>query len=325
MPYIDPEIVAEVKRMDLLTYLQEREPDELVRVSPGVYCTKEHDSLKISNGKWYWWSRGFGGRSALDFLIKVRGMAFLDAVEHLRADCLAVERAFPPARATPSAGARRQTFRLPRRCADEVAARYLASRGISGNVVGELMARGDVYGTMRRGSPHVVFVGREPSSAPRYAALRSCRGGYKGEAPGSDKRFAFSLPGGRPDGRLHVFESAIDALSFATIVEIEGGEWRGRAMLSLGGVAVPRSAGGGPGLPAPLGQYLDDHGGDVREVRLHLDNDDAGRSAATAVARALKARGIPARIAHPPAGKDVNEFLATRYSRGARADAGRAR
>ena len=85
MPYVDPEIIAEVKRVDLLTYLQEREPDELVRISPGVYCTKEHDSLKISNGKWFWWSRDLGGRSALDFLVKVRDMAFLDAVEHLRA------------------------------------------------------------------------------------------------------------------------------------------------------------------------------------------------------------------------------------------------
>ena len=79
MPYVDPEIIAEVKRVDLLTYLQEREPDELVRISPGVYCTKEHDSLKISNGKWFWWSRDLGGRSALDFLVKVRDMAFLDA------------------------------------------------------------------------------------------------------------------------------------------------------------------------------------------------------------------------------------------------------
>ena len=61
MPYVDPEIIAEVKRVDLLTYLQEREPDELVRISPGVYCTKEHDSLKISNGKWFWWSRDLGG------------------------------------------------------------------------------------------------------------------------------------------------------------------------------------------------------------------------------------------------------------------------
>ncbi len=44
----------------------------LKRVAGNVYCTKEHDSLKISNGKWYWWSRGFGGVSALDYLIKVK-------------------------------------------------------------------------------------------------------------------------------------------------------------------------------------------------------------------------------------------------------------
>ncbi|MFR8831797.1 MAG: topoisomerase, partial [Eggerthella lenta] len=114
MPYVDPEIIAEVKRVDLLTYLQEREPDELVRISPGVYCTKEHDSLKISNGKWFWWSRDLGGRSALDFLVKVRDMAFLDAVEHLRADRPAVARASPPAHAAPPASAPRPAFRLPR-------------------------------------------------------------------------------------------------------------------------------------------------------------------------------------------------------------------
>lgn len=51
-----------------------------MRVGGNVYCTKEHDSLKISNGKWYWWSRGFGGVSALDYLIKVKDYDFVDAV-----------------------------------------------------------------------------------------------------------------------------------------------------------------------------------------------------------------------------------------------------
>ena len=45
-----------------------------------MYCTAEHDSLKISNGKWYWWSRGFGGYSALDYLIKVKEYDFVEAV-----------------------------------------------------------------------------------------------------------------------------------------------------------------------------------------------------------------------------------------------------
>lgn len=81
MAYIKPELVTEAKKMDLLTYLENYEPTMLVRLSGGEYCTKEHDSLKISNGKWCWWSHGIGGRSALDYLIKVQGVPFLEAVE----------------------------------------------------------------------------------------------------------------------------------------------------------------------------------------------------------------------------------------------------
>ncbi len=55
------------------------EPNELVHFSDKEYCTRTHDSLKISNGKWMWWSKGFGGASALDYLIKVRGKSFNEA------------------------------------------------------------------------------------------------------------------------------------------------------------------------------------------------------------------------------------------------------
>ena len=55
MPYIAPEVITEAKRMDLLTYLREYEPGELVKFSSNTYTTRTHDSLKISNGKWMWW------------------------------------------------------------------------------------------------------------------------------------------------------------------------------------------------------------------------------------------------------------------------------
>ena len=76
MPYIPPSVVQEVKRMDLLTYLKNYEPYELVHFSGNTYTTRTHDSLKISNGKWMWWSRGIGGRSALDYLIKGKRLNF---------------------------------------------------------------------------------------------------------------------------------------------------------------------------------------------------------------------------------------------------------
>ena len=71
MRYIAAEDIAKAKEMDLLTYLRNYEPQELVHVSGNTCCTREHDSLRISNGKWCWFSQGIGGRSALDYLIKV--------------------------------------------------------------------------------------------------------------------------------------------------------------------------------------------------------------------------------------------------------------
>lgn len=81
MSYIAAEDVAKAKEMDLLTFLRNYEPQVLVHVSVDTYCTREHDSLRISNGKWCWFSQGIGGRSALDYLIKVKGYSFIQAVE----------------------------------------------------------------------------------------------------------------------------------------------------------------------------------------------------------------------------------------------------
>jgi len=84
MAYITAEDITMAKQMDLLTYLQSYEPQELVRISGDTYCTREHDSLKISNGKWHWFSREIGGKTALDYLIKVKDYTFLQAVQTIR-------------------------------------------------------------------------------------------------------------------------------------------------------------------------------------------------------------------------------------------------
>lgn len=98
MPYYDSEAIERARQVDLLTYLQTCEPQELVHVSGNVYCTKTHDSLRISNGKWCWFSRGIGGYSALDYLIKVNGYSFMDAMETITgraALCLRLKRKSP--------------------------------------------------------------------------------------------------------------------------------------------------------------------------------------------------------------------------------------
>lgn len=83
MAYYTPEQVAKAKEWDLLTCLQVFEPGELKKCGTNEYCTRTHDSLKISNGKWNWHSRGIGGRTALEYLIKIRGLDFLGAMNVL--------------------------------------------------------------------------------------------------------------------------------------------------------------------------------------------------------------------------------------------------
>ena len=85
----DPAVIKQARQIDLLSYLQRYEPSNLKRVAGNVYCTRKHDSLKISNGKWYWWSRGFGGYSALDYLIKGKEYDFVEAVKILTGQTMA--------------------------------------------------------------------------------------------------------------------------------------------------------------------------------------------------------------------------------------------
>src|SRR5574344_1719997 len=83
MAYYTSQQIEKAKQIDLLSYLQANNPDELVYESRNSYTTKSHDSLKINNGMWYWFSRGVGGKSALDYLITVEEFTFTQAVEHL--------------------------------------------------------------------------------------------------------------------------------------------------------------------------------------------------------------------------------------------------
>ena len=83
MAYLTAKQISKARAIDLFTYLQNNEPDELVYEYKETYHTKTHDSLKINNGMWYWFSKGIGGNSALDYLIKVKNYDFKDAVNHL--------------------------------------------------------------------------------------------------------------------------------------------------------------------------------------------------------------------------------------------------
>ena len=304
MSFIAPDVVAKAKQMDLLTYLSTYEPQELVHFGGGTYCTREHDSLKISNGKWYWFSRNIGGRSALDYLIKVKGIPFTEAVEEIVGRSTDQPVISPPAREPP-----KRTLLLPEVCRSSTrAANYLVGRGIDNEIIDFCISTGRLYESEKY--HNVVFIGQDSSGKPRYANLRGTASDFKGEASGSDKRYSFSIPAGGASRTLHVFESAIDLLSFATMCKLAGRNWRADHMLSLAGVYRPRKELQESSLPLALMQFLHDHSG-IRKIVLRLDNDYAGRTAAQAL-QTMLATDYEVCIRSPPEGKDYNDCLCLR-------------
>ena len=301
IPFISPDVISKAKQMDLYTYLCSYEPQELVHFGGGTYCTREHDSLKISNGKWYWFSRNIGGRSALDYLIKVRGLPFTEAVETIVGRCSAQPVIQPPKTEVP-----KRSLLLPEANPNaEKAKEYLTGRGIDQELLDYCMASGRLYES--RKYHNVVFVGQDRCGNPRYVNLRGIGTDFKGEASGSDKRYSFSIPATGDSCTLHLFESAIDLLSFATMCKKIGHNWRRDHLLSLAGVYRPRTELRESSLPLALTQYLSDHPG-IKKIVLRLDNDYAGRTASQAL-QTLLAGEYEVSIRPPPKGKDYNDCL----------------
>lgn len=307
MPYIPPEVVAQAREIDLLTYLRIYEPQDLVHFGGSTYCTREHDSLKISNGKWCWFSRGIGGVSALDYLVKVKNIPFLEAVERIVGQA-AIQ---PPVFVSKPKQEKPKKLLLPRASpyADNVV-KYLAKRGIDRELIDFCIQTGRLYESELY--HNVVFIGQDRNGKARYANLRGIDTDFIGDANGSDKRYSFGIPAAEQSDTLHLFESAIDLLSYGTLLKLEGMDWRRHNLLSLAGVYKPRNQVEDSTLPVALKQYLSDHP-HIRNVVLCLDKDPAGRLAARTIQTLLtKQYGVTSAISPPPQGKDYNDCLCMR-------------
>ena len=289
--FVSPDELRQARQCDLLTYLQAAQPQELVELRNGVYCLRSHDSLKISNGKWYWWSRGIGGRSALDYLIEVEGIPLVEAVQKINA-MEGIEKAVPSIYVPTH-----KPFVLPEHNSNnDRVLQYLQIRGIDREVIEMCIAFDTLYEDVRH---NCCFVGFDETHSPRYAMLRSSdpSRSFLQEVAGSDKRYSFSLPP-TESTKLYITESAIDALSLYVL--------RGYApdnYLSIAGANTPR----GNTLPLALEHYLSMHQ-QIESVCLCLDNDRAGLQAAKAI-RARLPEQYRIKLLPPKEGKDYNEQL----------------
>ena len=308
--YVTKEQIKAARDADLFVYLQNYEPGVLKRDGPN-YRHREHDSLVyVSNRRyWYWNSRG-KRLDALSYLMEIRGYNLPEAVTRLTGEAIPRASPYRPQEQPKPRRPAKLFLPWPKKCATGLFT-YLQKRGISTKVIERCLELGLLYqGSYKpkkneaKYIPVCVFTGTDETGKVRFACMRGIYETLKKDVYGSDKAYSFCLPPEQAhSSQVAVFEAPIDALSHATLQEIDGWKWTGYR-LSLGGTS-----------PVALTAFLERHP-EIRRVTLHMDNDLGGLKNARKIRNMLRAdpkyKHIRVGINPPHQGKDYNEKLQSR-------------
>ena len=282
MAWVSEEEICAAREMTAIEYLRRYQPNRLQKASArNEWQLTDHDSFKINEitSKWHWKSRDIGGQSALNFLIHVDGMAFVDAVHLLCHESPSYIPRVQPER-------KRNPFVLPERYKNYFRiCRYLTGRGISKTVIEHCIRLGILY----ESAPYhnAVFVGKDDLGKARYAFLRGIYDTqgkiFRIEQAGSEKSFSFCIPPEGETNRVAVYEAGIDTMAHMTL---EGGS-KGKYRLALGGISAPKEGEMRREMkrPAALEHFLKMHP-EIQEIEICLDNDFAGRWACSHIREA---------------------------------------
>lgn len=276
--YIPPPILDELKKVDLVTYFRTIMPYELVKVSANEYTTKTHDSLRMSNGLWNWCSRGFGGRNAIDYLMKTEQLEFNDAANLLLKQ---LQNKVPTIDQQPVKTKERHIIIPEKNTASDNVISYLKSRGIDEEIIKECIEKKLIY--EEKHYHNAVFLGYDDLGNIKYAGCRSTNETiFKQDAAGSDKSYSFRLESNTKTDTIYIFEGAIDALSYATFLKLYGIDYKAKTLISLAGIYQPASDISKSKIPLAIQRYLDKHP-ETKNIFLCFDNDKAGRKASKAL------------------------------------------
>ena len=297
---------------------------ELTRESR-CYKGKLHDSLVIrDDGRWYWNSRGLHGVSPIELYkhILLNDYGYTDeitaaiaAVKQLAAgqEGAGSDAATFSLRSEPLLRMPWEPLPLPARHKDNarVTAYLCATRGLDPEIVRGLIKHGKIYETIQcwdkekrlyRDSPYhnAVFVAYDREGRPQNAFLRGTFSRadkpFKRDLDFSDKSYSFTLCGRPGSDRVFCFESAVDAISHASIFKLASGDWRNSHRLSLGGVTF-----------FGLERFLSENP-QVQTIVSCLDNDETGNRTSEKLAAGYRPKGYTV-LREAPANKDFNEDL----------------
>ena len=277
------------------------------------WTMKGHDSMVfLTDGRWYWNSRRLSGR-ALDFIVGYEGRTLPEAVLLLNGIDLTAPETTPTATrsyAPQDVPQEKQLLEIPARSQNmRRSFSYLAvTRGIDYDIVRELVRQGRIFEAVNQKADgtvyhSVAFAGLDDHGVIQSISLRGCavQSAFKAEAPGSNKAFPFIIPGRADAGTLYVFESAIDAMSHATLCKLVNEPWNDGVRVAMGGNNTIQ----------PILRLLTEHPA-IQNIAFCLDADEAGRKMTAAYMEALKKAGIPEEqlsVLPVPYGKDWNAYL----------------
>ena len=298
--FIRKDVLEKVKTLSAFDYLRNYAPDLLVKNGRTDYYHRDHDSLHFSNGKWYWWSQGKGGTSALDYLIIVEGYEFKEACNYL-SELMNVSAPVTTYYNTKPI----KSFELPIKDKNnDLVIRYLCEiRKIDKVIVEDFISKGMIYQSAN--FKNAVFVGYD-GTKPAYAFKRSIFKNFKLDHAGSNKAFSFNYTNTNCDV-LHVFEAAIDLLSYMTLLKMKKIDYTELNYLSLAGASDKIAAKSEADIPIALKAYLE-RNPNIKTIVFHLDNDEVGIGATAKIISILNSK-YQCIDEHPKMHKDVNELL----------------
>jgi hypothetical protein len=275
-----------------------------------AYRGKIHDSLVIrDNGSWYWNSLNIGGNSPIELYkqILMRDYGYNDEKE---AATIAVKRLAgcdfereALILRTPEKKARPPDvpLKLPdRNINNDRVIEYLTNtRKLDRDIVLGLIKYNKIY--EEKHYHNAVFVAYDREKREQNAFVRGTVPDkpFKKDVDLSDKSYVFTLLGYPKSSRAIFFESAIVAISHASIYKNNGLDWREGHRISLGGV----TSGG-------LERFLRENP-QITEIVLALDNDDTGNRKCDKLTKELKDKYTVTR--DKPQYKDFNEDLVKSY------------
>lgn len=286
MSWVSEEEIRAAREMTAIEYLKRYQSNRLKKSSArNEWQLVDHDSFKINEitSKWHWKSRDIGGMSALNFLIHVDGMEFLEAVRLLRDE----NPTYVPKAEAPR---EQKPFVLPERYPScERIRKYLKERGIGASVLDICIQQGILYESVPY--HNAVFVGKDESGRARYAFLRGIYDGngksFKMEQAGSEKAYAFCIPPEGESCRVAVYEACVDVLAHMTLEQGRSDKYR----IALGGISAPKEGEVFRSMkrPAALEHFLKQHP-EITEIEICTDNDFAGRWACEHIKKAYEGK-----------------------------------